>query len=62
MDRGRIEGFFFFSISNIVLESDIYTIYIWHLLDGVFLYSFIRKSEKYALYKSMDIFPDSRKT
>lgn len=25
MDRGRIEGFFFFSISNIDLESDIYT-------------------------------------
>lgn len=59
MDRGRIEGFFF-SLFRILFWKVIFIL--WHLVDGVFLYSFIRKSEKYALYKSMDIFPDSGET
>lgn len=36
----------------------------WNLVDGVFMFLYIstRKSEKFVLYKSTDIFPDSRET
>lgn len=60
MDRGRIQGFFF--LRRILFWKVIFIL--WNLVDGVFMFLYIstRKSEKFVLYKSTDIFPDSRET